>query len=183
MRQSNRSSELILQTGRVATYLCKLPSNDNYVVVSINRFTINIPTLSITHFPRSTADCFILEQDDKTMILQEEVVVPDEIEVVVVVVDEPDEEVVVVPDETVEVVEEKDNVVEVSDVVDEDDTAEEEEEEEDEEDEEDEEEEEEEEDDKEESYVGGIWGVDDYFHEDGPPEGHIPYYGYYYGSD
>ena len=35
----------------------------------------------------------------------------------------------------------------------------------------------EEEDEEENSYVGGIWGVDDYFHEDGPPEGHIPYYG------
>ena len=163
MQQTSRSSEFILQNGRVATYLRKFRSDENYAVVSINRFTINVPTLSITYFPHSTADYFTHEQDDETMVLEEKVVVPDAIEVVFL--DEPDEEVVVVPDETVEVVEEKDNVVEVGDVVDEDDTADE------------DEEDEEEEDEEENSYVGGIWGIDDYFPEDGPPEGQIPYYG------
>ena len=71
MQQTSRSSEFILQNGRVATYLRKFRSDDNYAVVSINRFTINVPTLSITNFPHSTADHFTLQQDDETMVLED----------------------------------------------------------------------------------------------------------------
>ena len=164
MRQSDGTSELILESGTVATYLYQLRSNRNFARVCIDRRTMNVPSLSITYLPPiAGADRFI-EQEDETMLLQEEVVVPDEIEVVVI----DEEEVVEVPDEIVEeVVEEEDNVVEVRDV-DED---------------EDEDEDEEEEDVFEEDSREGIWGSDDYFHEDGPPEGHIPYYGPWLGAD
>ena len=167
MRQSDRMSELVLRSGRVATYLYQLRSNRNFARVCIDRRTMNIPSLSITYLPPIAGTDRFIELEDETMLLQEEVVVPHEIEVVVI----EEEEVVEVPDEIVEEVveQEEDNVVEVSDVDDEED--------------EEEDEDEEEEDVFEEDSREGIWGIDDYFHEDGPPEGHIPYYGYYYGSD